>query len=184
MHEDDWRVSDGQNVFEMLVANGGPGFWIRRITWGGTIARIIRAGALTKPAPYFGNPSVLMDVYGVEGGLKESLAMMPVPGTYKTWRRIEAPPWADQAKLRPLDDPAIDAALAALNRRRGKAGDKTPRTESPEDVARITLSVPFARKDQAKGIGARWSPTDKSWWLPADDSSALSKARALGFLDV
>ncbi|WP_222053371.1 DUF5710 domain-containing protein [Rhizobium laguerreae] len=26
------------------------------------------------------------------------------------------------------------------------------------------LSVPYARKDQAKGIGARWSLTDKSWW--------------------
>ena len=46
MHEDDWRDSDGQNVFEMFVANGGPGFWIRRITWGGTMARIIRRGSL------------------------------------------------------------------------------------------------------------------------------------------
>lgn len=125
-----------------------------------------------------------MDVYGLEGGLKEGLAMVPVPGTYKTWRRIEAPPWAEQAKLRPRDDPAIDVALAALDRRRGKGGRKTPHMESAPDTIRVPLSVPYARKDQAKGIGARWSLTDKSWWLPADDSSALSKARALGFLDV
>ena len=54
-----------------------------------------------------------MDVYGLEGGLKEGLTMVPVPGTYKTWRRIDAPPWAEQERLRPLDDPAIDAALTA-----------------------------------------------------------------------
>jgi hypothetical protein len=137
MHEHDWRGSDGQNIFEMFVAADGPGFWISRTTWGGTLARIIRVGVFTKPAPYFGNPSVLMDVYGLEGGLKEGLAMVPVPGTYKTWRRIEAPPWAEQARLRPLDDPAIDVALAALDRRRGKGGRKTPQTESAPKVVRI-----------------------------------------------
>ncbi|MBB4283917.1 hypothetical protein GGE43_004736 [Agrobacterium tumefaciens] len=183
MHEDDWKDSS-QNVFEMLVANGGPGFWIRRTTWDGTVARIIRAGVFTKPSPYFGNPSVLMDVYLLEGGLKEGLAMVPVPGTYKTWRRIEAPTWVEQARLRPLDDPAIDIALAVLDRRRGKGYRKAPHKESVPEVVRIRLLVPYARKDEAKGIGARWSPTDKSWWLPADDSSTLTKARVLGFLNV
>lgn len=184
MHKDDWRDSVGQNVFEMFIANGGPGFWIRRTTWGGTIARIIRAGTFTKPSPYYGNPSVLMDVYGLDGDLKDGLTVVSVPGTYKTWRRIEAPLWAEQVRLRPLDDPAIDVALAALDRRRGRGGHKTPHTESALEVVRILLSVPYARKDEAKGIGARWSPTDKSWWLPADDRLALSKAQALGFRDV
>ncbi|TCU13747.1 DUF5710 domain-containing protein [Rhizobium sullae] len=182
MREDDWQDSDGQNVFEMFDANGGPGFWIRRTTWGGTLARIIRAGAFTKAAPYFGNPSVLMDVYGLEGGLKQGLAMVPVPGTYKTWRRIDVPPWAERAGLRPLDDPAIDAALAALDRRRGKGGSKTSHAKSAQEQPRIPLAVPYARKNEAKSIGARWSPTDKSWWLPAEDNLALSKARAFGFL--
>lgn len=181
MHEDDWKVSDGKNIFEMLVANGGPGFWIRRITWGGTLARIVRAGTFTKPAPYFGSPSVLMDVYGLGGGLKEGLVEVPVPGTYKTWRRIDPPPWAETATLRPLADPAIDLALTALDRRRGKGSPKMSNTETAPEVARIRLSVPYARKAEAKGIGARWSPTDKNWWLPADDSTALSKAHALGF---
>jgi hypothetical protein len=183
MQENDWREREGQNVFEMHVANGGAGFWIRRTTWGGALARIIRIGEFTKPAPYFGNPSVLMDVYDLEGGLKEGLAMVPVPGTYKTWRRIEAPPWAKWADLRLLDDPAIDAALAALDRRRGKGGSKTSQTKSAPHETQIHLSVPYTRKDEAKGIGARWSPTDRSWWLSAEDSSALSRARALGFLE-
>ena len=184
MQKDDWRDSDGDNVFEMLVANGGPGFWVRRITWGRTLARIVRVGMFTKPPPYFGNPPVLMDVYDLEGGLQEGLAMLPVPGTYKTWRRNEAPLWAEQAKLRPLDDPAIDIALVALDPRRGKEGGKVAHADSTPQRVRVLLSVPYARKDEAKGIGARWSPTDKSWWLPADDNSALSKAQALGFLVV
>ncbi|MBY3333976.1 hypothetical protein HFN98_25640 [Rhizobium laguerreae] len=184
MHNDDWKDSHDQNVFEMFVANGGPGFWIRRTTWGRTLARIIGVGMFTKPAPYFGNPSVLMDVYELEGGLKEGLAMVPVPGTYKTWRRIEAPPWAEQARLRRLDDPAIDIALAPLDRGRGKEGSKAAHADSAPQAVRVLLSVPYARKDEAKGIGACWSPTDKSWWLSADNSSALSKAQALGFLGV
>jgi hypothetical protein len=65
MHDDDWMASQGENVFEMYVAHGGPGFWVRRITWGDTCARVVRVGRLTKPGPYFGNPSVLVDVYSL-----------------------------------------------------------------------------------------------------------------------
>ncbi|RVL83952.1 hypothetical protein CN140_12510 [Sinorhizobium meliloti] len=120
MGTDDWQISTGQNVFEMFIENGGPGFWVRRITWGGTCARVIRVGEMTKPAPYFGNPSVLIDVYSLSGNLKEELATLPVPGTFKTWRKIDAPPWAERVNLRPLDDPAIEPALAALDRKRGR----------------------------------------------------------------
>jgi hypothetical protein len=114
----EWRDSSDQNVYEMFVAHGGPGFWIRRTTWGATCARIVGVGPMTKPGPYFGNPPVLMDVYSLAGELKEGLSQVRVPGTYKTWRRIPAPPWAEPFDLRPLDDPAISAALQALDRRR------------------------------------------------------------------
>lgn len=120
MGTDDWQISTGQNVFEMFIGNGGPGFWVRRITWGGTCARVIRVGEMTKPAPYFGNPSVLIDVYSLSGNLKEELVTLPVPGTFKTWRKIDAPPWAERVNLRPLDDPTIEPALAALDRKRGR----------------------------------------------------------------
>jgi hypothetical protein len=121
-----------------------------------------------------------MDVYSLGGDLKEGLARLPVPGTYKTWRKIETPTWATPVNLRPLDDPAIDAALKHLDRRRD-AGSSLP-SQSAEGEERVRLSVPFSRKDEAKRIGARWSPTEKMWWLPRHDASALSRAQALGFL--
>jgi hypothetical protein len=180
MDTNDWQNSTGQNVYEMFVENDEPDFWVRRITWGGTCARVIRVGEMTKPGPYFGSPSVLMDVYSLDGNLKEGLAQLPVPGTYKTWRKYHAPPWANHINLRPLDDPAIDVAMDALDRKRGK-GKRQP-AQDEREVARIRLTVPFARKDEAKRIGARWSPTERMWWLPAHDTSALSKAQSLGFL--
>ena len=121
VHNQDWMESRDVNVFEMYVANGGAGFWLRRTTWGGTCARVVRVGAITGPDPYYGNPSVLVDVYSLSGQLKEGPVQLPVPGTYKTWRQIEPPEWAYTANLRPLDDPILDTALARLDKKRGKS---------------------------------------------------------------
>ncbi len=107
-----------QNVFEMILTNSGPGFWVRRTTWEATCARVVGVGKFTKPGPYFGNPPVVIDVYGLEGELKDELAKMSVPGTYKTWRRIDAPAWAEARKLRTLIDPAIAATIKRYDRRR------------------------------------------------------------------
>jgi hypothetical protein len=107
-----------QNVFEMCVANGGPGFWIRRTTWDATCARVVGIGRFTKPGPYFGNPPVVMDVYSIKGELKEALAKASVPGTYKTWRRIDPPAWVATERLRSLSDPAIEVAVQRHDRRR------------------------------------------------------------------
>ncbi|PDT50906.1 MULTISPECIES: DUF5710 domain-containing protein [Sinorhizobium] len=182
MGSNDWQKSTGQNVYEMFVEHGGPGFWIRRTTWGGTCARVIRIGEMTKPAPYFGSPTALMDVYSLDGASKEGLAQVRVPGTFKTWRKIDAPAWEALVDLRPLDDPNIDAALAALDRKRGK-GKREPvkDTDDAVPVARVRLKVPFERKEEAKSIGARWWPEEKTWWLPQDKSAALAQARSLGF---
>jgi hypothetical protein len=94
---------------------------VRRATWGNTCARVVRVGEMTEPGPYFGNPSVLMDVYSLQGELKEEAAALPVAGTYKTWRKIDPPDWAKSADLRSLDDPKLDEALLRLNRKRHKA---------------------------------------------------------------
>lgn len=178
---EEWTTNSQQNVFEMLVDHGGPGFWIRRTTWGATLARVVCVGSFTGPPPYFGNPSMLMDVYSLDGDLKDALAAIPVPGTYKTWRKIEAPPWAGQTALRPPNDPSAVLALSKLDHKRGK---NRPKGESPVHLehAKIPLSVPFARKEEAKAIGARWSAADKTWWLSPENSTALLKARDLGFL--
>jgi hypothetical protein len=84
------------NVFQMYVANGErPGFWLRRTTWENTCALVTSVGPLTRPPPYFGNPPVHADIYNLTTGeLKESGARIRVPGTYKTWRQIDPPPWA------------------------------------------------------------------------------------------
>jgi hypothetical protein len=86
------------NVFEMYVANGKkPGFWLRRTTWENTCAKVTSIGALKGPAPYYGNPVVLVDIYDLQtGAVKDRGAKIPVPGTYKTWRRIDPPSWAGE----------------------------------------------------------------------------------------
>lgn len=43
---------------------------------------------------------------------------------------------------------------------------------------RIDLRVPFADKDKAKSLGARWDPVKKTWYVPADlDESAFKRWR-------
>lgn len=45
-----------------------------------------------------------------------------------------------------------------------------------EDMSRIYLNVPFAEKEQAKGIGARWDGQRKAWWIDSTvDNSLFSK---------
>jgi len=35
------------------------------------------------------------------------------------------------------------------------------------------LNVPYAEKDAAKALGARWDPAKKKWYAPADLDKAL-----------
>ncbi len=37
----------------------------------------------------------------------------------------------------------------------------------------IFLTVPFAEKDQAKALGARWNAAQKKWYVPDGANSAL-----------
>lgn len=87
-----------ENVFQMYIANGRkPGFWLRRTTWANTCAQVTSVGELKGPPPYYGNPKVFADFYDLSSGeLKESRARIPAAGTYKTWRQIDPPDWAEQ----------------------------------------------------------------------------------------
>jgi hypothetical protein len=116
-----------------------------------------------------------MDVYTLDGQLKDEAAQLPVPGTYKTWRKIDTPAWAATANLRPLDDPELDVVLTRLDKKRHKSGPKL-------EVEKVWLAVPYERKEEAKKLGARWSPTDKAWWLPSGNDAVIAKARKLGFV--
>ncbi|TWI69690.1 hypothetical protein IP91_00763 [Pseudoduganella lurida] len=37
---------------------------------------------------------------------------------------------------------------------------------APSAKAQLFLKVPFAEKDEAKGLGARWDPARKKWYVP------------------
>jgi hypothetical protein len=170
--DDERRERDGRNVFQMIHAAGGVGIWVRRTTWDGTVARIVGMSAPNGPPPYFGSPKVVMDVFGLDGSQRDELAHLSTAGTYKTWRQVDPPAWAGQAKLRHLDDPKIAAALGVLAKNRSVMAE-----------GRLDLNVPYDRRNEAKSLGARWDPIKKIWWLPADASGpARDKARTLGFL--
>ena len=38
--------------------------------------------------------------------------------------------------------------------------------------SRTYLNVPFAEKDAAKALGARWDPANKKWYIAADKDPA------------
>ena len=64
---------------------------------GNTCAKVVEVGQFKGPPPYYGNPKVFADIYDLRTGtLKKARARLPVPGTYKTWRRIPPPPWASE----------------------------------------------------------------------------------------
>ncbi|MGR8931384.1 MAG: DUF5710 domain-containing protein [Gammaproteobacteria bacterium] len=43
-------------------------------------------------------------------------------------------------------------------------------------VSKLYLNVPYAQKDEAKGLGARWDPAAKKWYIPAGkDIAAFAK---------
>lgn len=42
-------------------------------------------------------------------------------------------------------------------------------------MARFDLQVPFAEKDEAKSLGARWDPTNKVWYVPEGKDPILFK---------
>lgn len=39
--------------------------------------------------------------------------------------------------------------------------------------ARTYLNVPYAQKDEAKALGARWDPAQKKWYVPAGKDFSL-----------
>lgn len=39
-------------------------------------------------------------------------------------------------------------------------------------MARVDLKVPFAEKDEAKSLGARWDPQAKVWYVPEGNETA------------
>ena len=111
---------------------------------------------MTAPGPYFGGPSVLMDVYSLGGELGRS-GMAQHRRDIQDVAADRPAAVGQQVELRPLDDPTLDPILAKLDRKRHRG-------TTPE---RVWLKVPYERKDEAKALGARWAPAEKLCSLPA-----------------
>lgn len=142
------------NIYEMYVHHWKQvGFWVWRITWGNTIAKVTHIGKLFGPAPYFGNPEVIVDLYDIHTGeLKTTGFVIESAGTYKTWRWVQPPAWSNE--------PAFDV----------RAG-------------RLVLNVPFAQNSVASRIGARWSDMIGGWYIPLNDEKIFKKAEKHGFME-
>ena len=66
------------------------------------------------------------------------------------------------------------------------------------DEKKIYINVPYAEKDEAKGLGAKWDPVKKSWFIPKglnqinfekwhqkdNDKNIDSNIRSMGFFIV
>lgn len=84
--------SDPQiNIYQMWFDRTSEEVWFTRITWSGLCARIVRVDDPQGPAPYYGNPKVLADLYYSNGKLKERGIEISAAGTYKTYRQISQP---------------------------------------------------------------------------------------------
>jgi hypothetical protein len=94
-------LSPAVNLYEMYVANDMKvGFWVKRRTWGDLCARVTFVGE--QHGGWCGGGTVRADVFHfVSGTLKEANAVLPSPGSPKTWQRIPPPPlhaWSWSAK--------------------------------------------------------------------------------------
>eukprot|EP00967_Tisochrysis_lutea_P118152 scaffold191706_cov30-Tisochrysis_lutea.AAC.1 len=88
--------------------------------------------------------------YGVRGG--------PRPGVYTSWP--EAQKWSSGkagAHVKKFATHAEAAAFSAPNLRSAAA---------TLGLGRTYLDCPFAEKDEAKALGAKWDPEGKAWYVP------------------
>jgi hypothetical protein len=99
----DERPAPAVNLYEMYVANDMKvGFWVKRRTWGDVCARVTFVGELERHGRWYGGATVRADIFHfVSGTLKEANAVLPSPGSPKTWQQIPPPPlhaWSRSAK--------------------------------------------------------------------------------------
>lgn len=84
------------NLFGIVINHGLP-CWVRRSTWGNTIACVTDIENVERGRPpYFNGAKVRADIYRISTGeILEEGAVLPVPGTFKTWEGslVEPPPW-------------------------------------------------------------------------------------------
>jgi hypothetical protein len=83
------------NVYQRWFSSQPNGLWITRFTWSDLCPQVSLVGELKGNAPYCGNPEVRAGIYSGTGQLKQRSSVISAPGTYKNWRQIAKPSWAD-----------------------------------------------------------------------------------------
>ena len=79
------------NVYQMWFDRKAEEVWFTRTTWTGLCARITHVGGAKGPAPYYGNPKVVADLYSADGTIRERGIEISAAGTFKTYRQILQP---------------------------------------------------------------------------------------------
>jgi hypothetical protein len=83
------------NVYQMIESGAfdePSGLWVQRNSWGNTVARVTSFDAFKGPAPYFGNPTVYVDLFYLRGVRFKKNEVLSCPGT-QGYTLIPAPSW-------------------------------------------------------------------------------------------
>ncbi|KQW90092.1 hypothetical protein ASC94_20325 [Massilia sp. Root418] len=88
------------------------------------------------------------------------------------WMEVRADGSMVEASAPAVMLPAADAPAP-------RAGQSSPSGQSARAVT--VLNVPFAEKDEAKQLGARWDPKRRKWYIPAGvDAAPFSRWTGAG----
>lgn len=83
--------------------------------------------------------------------------------------------WVMEPELRQALEQAAREKAAGKERAAGKA-EEPAMSETDKPKIRTYIAVPFAEKDEAKGLGAKWDRKEKAWYVPEGaDPTSLAK---------
>ena len=190
------------NIYEMFCEHWKrPGYWIRRTSWGNTIAKVVSVGELCGRHPYYGNPEVVVVVYDIHTGeVKGESFVIPTAGT-GSWRWVHPPAWSTDLPFDPKAGRVIlnvpfgkNAQAQRLGARwshlldawwiaqdDAKAFTKAKALGFMEPVpSRVSFFLPYEQRQEAKNLGARYEG-DGVWSIAVTEEAAVASLRAAGF---
>lgn len=178
-------MQNSDNLYSFIVKNGEPGFWARN-TRDNDFAYILGMAKIKGPPPYYGSPPIIADVYCRMGTLCEELVHLERAGVFGEWKYRQRPNPDDVTFMRTLDAPEIFGKIYDLGYQPHdftKMAAKKLLAEAPKLFRRLSLNVPFDRKEEAKVFGAQWAPDNKKWWIKSTNKEGIQEALNLGFLE-
>ena len=185
------RIKEAEvNIYEMYILNGDVDFWVMRQTWGKTVARVVHVDELTTPAPYYGTPKVLVDLYDIESGaLLKKNERLSCPGTSQ-YSQVDISTWSPAEALRTVTstppDPAFRKRMEAADKRaKQNAARKQKRREESEAKPRYYFaSNPRFLNEKNELFGenfyVRWDPDKKLWWCLQEDTATQASLKEMG----